>query len=321
MKFSVVMPLYNKAAYVTHAIQSVLNQSFTDFEVIVIDDGSSDGGADLVRAFHDPRIRVVQQANAGVSAARNRGIALAHGEWVALLDADDCHHPQYLETMLAVLQRYPEADMAASTYERVPDQAHQWPPAWVALNGPPEVEYITDLFGRWMKGPTFCTSAVCIRTSLLNQMRPCFPPGESQGEDLDLWFRLSERTPIPLIQTPLLAYRVDVEDSLTSNIQKLEMAPFLRRIRARALDGKLVPALRSSALQLVAQQQVTLARQALASHRRLLGLKFLLYGSRAISSLRWWATAAMMLLPGQFQNLPLCLSRKSTRPLLWKEKT
>ncbi|MEO0591507.1 MAG: glycosyltransferase family A protein, partial [Pseudomonadota bacterium] len=89
---SVVMPIYNVEAFVGEAVQSVLNQTFEDFELICVDDGGSDRSIDVVREFNDPRIRLVHQVNRGLAGARNSGIAHALGEFVALLDSDDIWH-------------------------------------------------------------------------------------------------------------------------------------------------------------------------------------------------------------------------------------
>lgn len=300
MKFSIVIPLYNKAPYITDTLKSALAQTFTDFEVIVVDDGSTDDGPALVDALGDPRVRLVRQPNAGVSAARNHGVTLARGEWVAFLDADDWHHPHYLATLLAAQDACPEADTVATGFMPVPDKPAMWPPRWPDHTSPPGVERITDLPARWMKGPSLCTSAVSVRTSRLRQMQPCFPPGESQGEDLDLWFRLAEQTPIALVQAPLMAYRVEAEGSLTTRHNTLAVPPFLQRMRSRAISGGMQPCLRESILWLAAQHEVTLARQAMISGQRMQGLRWLYRGRRAITSGRWWLTVAIALfLPGQ----------------------
>lgn len=300
MKFSIVIPLYNKAAYITGTLTSALSQRFTDFEVIVVDDGSTDGGPELVTAMADPRVRMVRQPNAGVSVARNTGIALARGEWVAFLDADDWHHPLYLASLLAAQEAHPQADTVATGFISIPDQPALWPPRWPTCAERPAIELITNLPTRWMRGPSLCTSAVCVRTSRLQQMQPCFPPGESQGEDLDLWFRLAEETPIALVQAPLMAYRVAAEGSLSTLHAGSTVPPFLQRMRLRAISGAMNPALRGSSLWLAAQHEVTLARQDVASGHRLQALHHLLQGRRAISSGRWWLTLFIaLLLPGQ----------------------
>lgn len=103
-KISVVVPLYNKAPYVERTLHSITSQSFGDFEVIVVDDGSTDGGPDIVRALADPRVRLVTQPNMGPGAARNRGISEAQGELLAFLDADDEWLPQFLETGIGLLE-------------------------------------------------------------------------------------------------------------------------------------------------------------------------------------------------------------------------
>jgi len=102
MYFSIIIPLYNKADFITDAIQSVLNQSHQNFEAIVVNDGSIDDGASRVQAIHDHRIKLIQQANSGVSCARNQGIELAKGDLICFLDADDWYLPTYLETIASM---------------------------------------------------------------------------------------------------------------------------------------------------------------------------------------------------------------------------
>jgi len=114
---SVVIPLYNKAPYIARALNSVLAQTFQDLEVIVVDDGSTDDGAMVVKGFKDPKIRLIQQKNQGVSAARNRGIEAAQTELIAFLDADDEWLPGFLETIVRLRMVYPDAGAYGTAYE------------------------------------------------------------------------------------------------------------------------------------------------------------------------------------------------------------
>ena len=114
---SVIVPLYNKAPYIVRALDSIVAQTFQDYEVIVVDDGSSDGGGALAAAYPDPRVRVVTQANSGPGAARNRGIAEAQGDLIAFLDSDDEWLPEHLTDGVAGLQRqYPRAASFTAGY-------------------------------------------------------------------------------------------------------------------------------------------------------------------------------------------------------------
>ena len=108
-RVSVVIPLYNKAPYILRALDSTARQTFGEFEVIVVDDGSTDGGDAIAARYPDPRFRIVRQANAGPGAARNRGIREAQAPLVAFLDADDCWRPTYIETDVRILEEHPEA--------------------------------------------------------------------------------------------------------------------------------------------------------------------------------------------------------------------
>ena len=108
---SVIIPLYNKQDSITGTIQSVLGQSVTDFELVVVDDGSTDNSVVMVQEIHDERIRVISKQNGGVCSARNAGIRAAHGEYVALMDADDIWDKDYLKEQLRMVADFPDCHM------------------------------------------------------------------------------------------------------------------------------------------------------------------------------------------------------------------
>lgn len=296
MEFTVVIPLFNKARYIESAVRSVLAQTLPAVEVIVIDDGSTDGGGELVEALHDERVRVIRQHNAGVAAARNHGIAVARGEWVALLDADDWHHPELLASLRRAHRACPEADMLAAGFRCVPDDGANCFRPWPVSGG--EIEVIRDLRRRWMVDIPFCSDTVAVRATRLRAMQPCFPVGESFGEDLDLWFRLGDVTPVALVRAQLAAYRTQVAGSLSDG-RRPELAPSIRRMRARALNGSIAQQHRASALWFVAQQEITLARDLLADGRRREALSLLWSARGALFGKRWLLTAAMVVLPAR----------------------
>lgn len=297
MKFSVIVPVYNKAPYVRATLESVLAQTLSDFEVIVVDDGSDDGSGDIVSAIPDGRIRLVRQPNAGVSAARNSGIRLAAGDWVAFLDGDDWLHPRYLETLWATLGAHPGVDVVATQFRRV-GQDDSWPPqSWTLPEAPLRVEVIGDLAARWRSDGLLSASSVAVRTSALRSLSTWFPVGESYGEDLDLWFRLNDRSPIALAHVPLVIYRKGLPGSLNERrISDISEQPFLVRMERRALDGSIPGPLRASTLRLVDAMRITLARRAIETHRRREAARLLWRARRALFRLRWWSTALMIAL-------------------------
>jgi hypothetical protein len=313
MKFSVVIPLYNKAAYIDCTLQSVLAQDCRDFEVVVVDDGSSDDGPRIVAQCPDPRVRLLRQANAGVAAARNRGIDAARGQWVCFLDADDWLHPSYLSTLAQAQQACPQVDMVAADFVRVPHvpAPGAWPTPWPVSSAPAPVEIITRLARRWMKGHTLSASSVAVRRSRLLAMQPCFAPGENLGEDLDLWFRLAEQTPIALAHKTLVAYRVEVAGSLSSGHAAQDHYPFLERLRQRAHSGDISPQQRRDTHWLIAQHELSLAREALLAGRRSQALHWLVQARAALVGRRWWFTLLMI----------ACMPRRWVEASLrWRER-
>lgn len=295
MKFSIVIPLYNKAGYIRQTLASALAQHDVDLEVIVIDDGSSDGSREIVAACKDPRLQLITQANAGVAVARNHGIALADGEWVCFLDADDWLHPDYLSRLSKLIEACPRTAAVAAHFRAVgPD----WEPQPWPLSSA-QYSTIKDLPQRWMDSIPFFTSSIAVHKTLLNQLSPCFPVGETNGEDLDLWFRIAEQTEIALLEQALTAYRLSVAGSLSSAHDSTP-PPYLERMRVRALQRVPGDPMRTSMLRFIAQQYITLARREAAGGRRGRALALLMQIFISGCSLkRWWSTLVMTAaLPG-----------------------
>ncbi|MBR3859817.1 MAG: glycosyltransferase family 2 protein [Bacteroidaceae bacterium] len=190
---SIIIPLYNKEASIATALRGVLAQTYPNFEVVVVDDGSTDGGAAVVEQFDDPRIRLVRQVNAGVSAARNRGIAEARGEHIAFLDADDEWMPEFLEEIAALIAEYPECKARATNYIFNSNGVK----SPTILRKTPFTEgrgVLTNYFEvASCSHPPMWTSAVCIDRDLLQEIGG-FPIGIKSGEDLLTWARIAVRT-------------------------------------------------------------------------------------------------------------------------------
>lgn len=190
-KISVVIPLYNKARHIQRAVSSVLAQTYPDFELIVVDDGSTDGSGDVVRRVTDPRIRLITQANAGVSAARNRGVTEAKTDLVAFLDADDEWLPCFLDTAMKLQARYPEAGMYATAY-RFCEGEKIWRPAFAHCVTDPHGGLLEDYFRAALGPPPVWTSAVMIPKHVFTEVG-LFPVGVRRGQDLHTWVRIALR--------------------------------------------------------------------------------------------------------------------------------
>ena len=289
---SVVIPVFNKRHFIEPALKSVLSQSFRDFEVVVIDDGSTDGSGAVVRAMNDPRVRLFEQANSGVSVARNAGIQKARGELIFFFDGDDWMHEDYLRIQIDQAKKHPQMSFFAARFLRF-DSELVAPDSW-AVMPPVSVLILNDLPTAWTHGQTFITSAVGVRRSALVALQPCFPPGESKGEDMDLWFRLGELGPLCLTDAPLIGYRDGTPGSLTTQHAGMVFPPYLQRMDARARSGQLSPTLTASTLRFVAEAHITKARVLLVQGQRLAAVRNLLLAKAAVKRPRWWLSWLMV---------------------------
>ena len=226
MKFSVIIPLYNKAPYIRKALESVFAQTYTDYELIVVDDGSTDdsariaeeyilevkgaenSGAETTASRLSPlAFRLIRQANSGVSAARNNGVAQASGDYITFLDADDWWEPTYLERMAQLIEDYPEAGLYACNYVYYkPGKTH------VALNIP--TGYINYPKAYYESGAMPVTSITAIMPRTVFDDMEGFPLGIKLGEDFLLWAKTAMHYPVAFLNEPLAYYNNDVPVAL-----------------------------------------------------------------------------------------------------------
>lgn len=187
--FSVVIPLFNKANYIEKAIHSILSQTCTNFEIIVIDDGSTDEGNQVVKSINDHRIHLISQFNSGASVARNNGVKLAKYEYVAFLDADDWWDCHFLEEMKNLVIACPEAALLGSNYFVVKHQTNY--PAQIGLGNNFKVGYIDyfKVYSSTFWVPINC-SFVVVNKNIFEKVGG-FKPQLKFGEDFDLWARLA----------------------------------------------------------------------------------------------------------------------------------
>lgn len=196
---SVIIPLWNKEAYIARTLESVLKQTFRDFEVIVVDDGSTDNSPQVVRSFNDDRIRLIHQSNAGVSAARNRGMTEAKYDYLAFIDADDEWEPDHLATLARLIKNYPECRIYSTCYMlQINDKAPTKPNVAYHLlpfNGQPEG--VMDNYYEVATGinAPVNMSTFAVRKDLLQEIGG-FPTGIPSGEDILTLARLNRTSNI-----------------------------------------------------------------------------------------------------------------------------
>ncbi len=206
--FSIIIPLFNKASTIRRALDSVLAQSFQEFEVIVVDDGSTDDGAEIVHKYVtiDPRIRLLHQSNGGVSSARNSGIQASQNEYIVFLDADDEYLPDYLETIKHLIEAYPQCGIWAVRYF-LESEGKLVPAKIKGLSDNYEgiVENYFEVASK--SAPPICTGAACCTCTSLLEVGG-FPVGVRSGEDLLTWARLCAKARLAYSMTPKVVYHL-----------------------------------------------------------------------------------------------------------------
>ena len=212
MFFSVIIPLYNKAPYVRKAVESVVGQTFADWELWVVDNGSTDESSEIVAEFTDSRVRTVRlEDNIGPGAARNKGVELSTAPWICFLDADDWWEPTFLEEMAGLVGRHPDAGIYGTSYCIVKNGKKRVAPIGVDdsfTEG--EINYCR-VYAKTLCMPLTSIS-VCIPRAVFDTTGG-FPANIRLGEDFLLWIRIALNHKVVLLNKPLSNYNQDVDDT------------------------------------------------------------------------------------------------------------
>jgi glycosyltransferase involved in cell wall biosynthesis len=305
MSISVVIPLYNKGPHIDRALKSVLSQTSLPDEVIVVDDGSTDGGEKIVESFADPRIRLIRQENQGVSAARNRGIKEARSELIAFLDADDAWKPRFLEVILNLRQRYPEAGAYATAYGVVKPDGAIRNQAFDVL--PPKA--MEGLISNYVKISLKCPYVIWISAVTIPKITFAhvgdFPLGEQPAEDMDTWLRIGLRYPIAFSKESLAVYYLDATNRACAFGWFYKDEPVNSRTARQIIQsGILGPEAIEDLREYSAVYQLLAVHDCLAQGKRNTALQILKYlkGYRKVAKV-WWKWRLIAMLPGQITRL------------------
>lgn len=207
--FSVIIPLYNKAPYIAKAIESVLGQTYRDFEVIVIDDGSTDQSLEVAKTFENKSITIISQPNSGVSTARNNGVKLAKHPYICFLDADDWWHPTFLEEMKQLITDFPDAGIYGSGYYIVKNGKERIAPIGVPQGFERGIIDYCEVYAKTLCMPLTSISVV-IPKHIFDEEKG-FKSQLKFGEDFDLWIRITLKHKVILVNKPLAYYNQDVD--------------------------------------------------------------------------------------------------------------
>ncbi len=206
---SVVIPLYNKEENIKDTIQSVLNQTYNNYEIIVVDDGSTDNSATVVKSIDNEKIRLIHQSNGGVSSARNKGVDEANYDYIAFLDGDDFWDITYLEEMSRLIIDYPEAVLLGVAYDTylkstfIPESIEKLPHNFRGI--------VRNYFELAKHHLLFWTSAVVVHKKDFLSLGG-FDKRMTMGEDLDMWFRIALDFPIVFYNKILAHYHLDAKN-------------------------------------------------------------------------------------------------------------
>lgn len=227
--FSVVIPLYNKENFIANTIENVLQQSFQDFEIVIVDDGSTDNSFAIAQSFNDHRIRIYQQQNSGPSTARNKGIELSESNYIALLDADDVWQRNHLEELHKSISTYPNGALFCNAYQLKLQQnfTHN---ATYNLQNLRDIQIVKDYFHASIIHPLAWTSAIAFNKDDFWDLGG-FDIKIPSGQDIDLWIKFGLNKTIIFNPAYTACYDKTVPASLSKKHIREVKYQFLNRYK------------------------------------------------------------------------------------------
>lgn len=223
---TVLMSVYNGHRHLAESVSSILAQSFPDFELLIINDGSTDGSLEYLRSLADPRVVLIdQQPNRGLLATANRGLRIARGRYVAIMDQDDIAAPERLGRQFARLEAAPEIALCGTAIETFGDRPL---PSWVRYQEP------ADLRTALLFENPFCHPTVMMRHRALASVGLAYPEAYPHAEEYALWLNLAEKYPLANLPDTLLRYRVHATQ--LSRTRNREQSHSIDRLVGRQLD-------------------------------------------------------------------------------------
>jgi glycosyltransferase involved in cell wall biosynthesis len=223
--FSIIIPLYNKEIFIENTLKSVFLQTFNNFEVIIVNDGSTDKSEEIILKFEDKRIKYFYQKNQGASETRNLGIEKSTSNYIAFLDADDLWLPNHLETLKNLIESYPNAGIYASRYQLVFKNSTVSVPNFNGI----DVGYkgvVSDYFFSSYNYSIATSSSIAVPKQIFNKIG-MFKPYISSGQDTDMWLRIALEYPVIIGNEITASYLVFIDESLSkTNILKKEIKRF-----------------------------------------------------------------------------------------------
>lgn len=224
--FSVIIPLYNKEKYIANTLKTVINQTFEDFEIIIVNDGSTDGGIHEIKKIKDARIRVINQANQGLSIARNTGFENASSDYFALIDADDFWLPHHLEQLYHLIMDFPDAGLYSTGYTLKKSESiyHR-----AKFNGLSDNfrGIVPNFFENSLGNCVAWVGSVCIPKSTIQTIGD-FDPEIYSEQDTDLYIRIALKFEVALDDTSVSAvYNKTMDDNMSNFSQKKNIPKLL----------------------------------------------------------------------------------------------